>query len=540
MTVCYLEVDDEITGAIKRLRAIADGEALLVIPPGSRIATSRINFRLLVREAAERRLNVAAVSDEPGVRALAISAGLPAYDSIGAAQAALATFRDQDRRLAERLGKPGGDTAVLRVPSAVAAGHAAGPGAGQGAAPTEFGDSGVLPAPAARRRRRASRPALLPLLVLALIVVLVIGVGYGAYVLLPTATITVHPTAAQVTLPTYTVTADPNVAVADPDARVVGAQRLTLPISVSDSFAATGAEVNLTSAHGTVTFSSTNTLNQVPVARGTVVSTVDGIEFTTTDATIIPLADFSTGTAGTIDVHIKASVAGPHGNVPAGAITKLPPELAAQLVTVSNTDPTTGGQRSEQTVVAQDDYDAALAALTARLPAAAAAAAAIPANVPRGLTAYPATATVGDALPDPAAADVVGSAAETFDLSLAASLTIVAVNEAQVDDLGASRLQSSLSSDQQVVSNSMTVTHGPGSVVGQTIVFQVTASVTVYAAPSAAQLVQAVRGKSVAEARQALAPYGSADIVMWPDFVDHLPDQAARISLAVVPPSFNP
>src|SRR5205814_8050857 len=94
MSVVYLENDDEITSAIARIRAVSEGDAIVVVPPSSRIATSRINFRLLAREAAERRMNVVAVSDEPQVRALAISAGLPAYDSIGAAERALATFSE--------------------------------------------------------------------------------------------------------------------------------------------------------------------------------------------------------------------------------------------------------------------------------------------------------------------------------------------------------------------------------------------------------------------------------------------------------------
>src|SRR4051812_44348179 len=103
MSTVYLENDDEITSAIARLRAVTERDVIVVVPPGSKIATSRINFKLLAREAAERRLNVVAVSDEPQVRALAISAGLPAYDSIPAAERALATFREQDRRLNERV-----------------------------------------------------------------------------------------------------------------------------------------------------------------------------------------------------------------------------------------------------------------------------------------------------------------------------------------------------------------------------------------------------------------------------------------------------
>ena len=62
-------------------------------------------------------MNVVAVSDEPQVRALAISAGLPAYDSIAGAEQALATFREQDRRISDRADQPD-DAARASWPSA--------------------------------------------------------------------------------------------------------------------------------------------------------------------------------------------------------------------------------------------------------------------------------------------------------------------------------------------------------------------------------------------------------------------------------------
>jgi hypothetical protein len=50
----------------------------------------------------------------------------------------------------------------------------------------------------------------------------------------------------------------------------------------------------------------------------------------------------------------------------------------------------------------------------------------------------------------------------------------------------------------------------------------------------------AIRGKSLVDARAALAALGTADISIWPDFVDHLPDQTARISIIIVPPAPAP
>src|SRR5262245_35090645 len=83
MSVWYLELDDEITDAVARLRAAKDDRVVFVVPAGSRIGTGRINFRLLAREAISRDLRIALVSGDPQVRALAASAGLPTYSSVG-------------------------------------------------------------------------------------------------------------------------------------------------------------------------------------------------------------------------------------------------------------------------------------------------------------------------------------------------------------------------------------------------------------------------------------------------------------------------
>ena len=51
MAVWYLDNDDEITDAVARLRGADEERVVFVVPPGSRIASGRINFKLLAREA---------------------------------------------------------------------------------------------------------------------------------------------------------------------------------------------------------------------------------------------------------------------------------------------------------------------------------------------------------------------------------------------------------------------------------------------------------------------------------------------------------
>ena len=103
--IVYLDVDDEITSAASRIRSAPGTKVALVMPYGSRIATSRINFRLLSREAlvSNRRLSV--IAGDAASRALAASAGLPVFATVPEYEAALAgpkASADEDVRHAIR------------------------------------------------------------------------------------------------------------------------------------------------------------------------------------------------------------------------------------------------------------------------------------------------------------------------------------------------------------------------------------------------------------------------------------------------------
>ncbi len=106
VTIVYLDPEDEITSAATRIRQAPGTRVALVVPFGSRVATSRINFRLLAREAMVngRRLDI--VAPDASARALAASAGIPVFASIGEYEAAL------DVPDAVANGDPGGGTAA--------------------------------------------------------------------------------------------------------------------------------------------------------------------------------------------------------------------------------------------------------------------------------------------------------------------------------------------------------------------------------------------------------------------------------------------
>ena len=92
--ILYVDVDDEITSAAARIRRAEGNRVVLVLPYGSKVATSRINFRLLARDALihEKRLSI--VAPDGATRALAASAGLPVFASVAEYEGSL---EDGDR-----------------------------------------------------------------------------------------------------------------------------------------------------------------------------------------------------------------------------------------------------------------------------------------------------------------------------------------------------------------------------------------------------------------------------------------------------------
>jgi hypothetical protein len=95
--IIYLEIDDEITSAAARIRASDASRLAVVLPYGSRVATSRINFRLLSRDALTHEKRLSIVAADPATRALAASAGLPVFSSVAEYETSLVGIEDEPR-----------------------------------------------------------------------------------------------------------------------------------------------------------------------------------------------------------------------------------------------------------------------------------------------------------------------------------------------------------------------------------------------------------------------------------------------------------
>ena len=150
MAVYYLDIDDEITSAAARIRGTDDVSVVLVLPAGSRIATSRINFRLLAREALQRNRRLAIVAPEASARALAATAGLPVF----------ASTREYEATLSEAAAAA---AAAEAAPAPAPAGGVVVPAADRPAAPRSGSKFVVPPAGGSSRRRpKRLKPSITP------------------------------------------------------------------------------------------------------------------------------------------------------------------------------------------------------------------------------------------------------------------------------------------------------------------------------------------------------------------------------------------
>ena len=583
MAIFYLDIDDEITSAAARIRGTEDLSVVLVLPSGSRIATSRINFRLLAREAQQRSRRLSIVAPDASARALAATAGLPVYASTMEYESSLAEPAHAGEELAGTSTIPVAGVAVgppapapdsvrqvaqarrltpdeLAAREAALGGGVEGGPSGSSVRSTQSvrdGDHGARyagpPEPHATsarldpstglaagrgpleppRTRRRHRTALIVSLLL--IAFLSVAGGASAYLLLPTASIVLTIRSVPLAPLEFVATADPAATATDPAAGVVPATRLEIPLAANGTFAATGKRVDEAPAVGNVRWTNCDPTRAYSLPKGTLVRTVAGIAFATDETVFLPVAILNPPRITCQDrvVGVTAAKTGTAGNVPAGTITVIPGEYNSVVISVGNPTPTSGGIKNVFPKVTQKDVTAALAALGKQLDAQLAAGAAAPVGLPAGSTAFPATATRDATIPTVDTTTLVGQEVAQFDLGATSTGTVVTVDQAPILALGAARLAAAVPAGSDMVAGSAQVTVGSGTVDGQRVHFGVTARGESVPRVDESALRTQLRGRSPTDARALLAAYGDATVTLWPGWETMIPTLDARVDLRV-------
>jgi hypothetical protein len=520
----YLEPDDEITSVVRRLRAAESGTVVIVAPGRSRATSSAVALRLLAQVAAEEARSVSLVADAP-TRAVATEAGIPAFASVAEATSgsALPDQAAATPRAPIHVVRGVSEAAGL---SSVPAPAAARSGAGDETvtvrlpASTTGGGSGGSKG---RRRLIPRWPWLTGLLILAVIV---------SAALLPGATVSITPATQAVGPKTY---------------------QLQLPVAGQQSAdtqlmrpgTATGTRLEQVSATGAVTFANWNTAASVAVPQGTSVSVGGVVAFVTNQRIVVLAATFS-GT-NTVPSHgsvgITAVVPGLSGNVAAADIDTVDDRLVRGFLKsspsnknrlVTNPEATVGGAETPHTVIQQSDVDAVVAGLQADL-------ASHLADVLAGQPGLLYSGPPADEVPQiNVPAGLVGTEDQaTFQLT--GTLAFNRPYVMRTDVQAAAR--DALAADPQaapegttVLTDSIQVEMGTVTVNGDQMTIAVTLRAAAAAAIDEVAVQDKVAGKTVGEAKAALADQGDVQIKLFPDWLDRLPRIPFRITVLTVLP----
>jgi len=557
--IIYLEVDDEITTAAARIRDAESTRLALVLPNGSRVATSRINFRLLARDALTHDKRLSIVSGDSATRALAASAGLPVFSSAAEYESSLVGMDDGARA----------DSVVPVVPVAVAAAEVvvgSRPDAGADGtlglivpevpietirapiprepSPIPREPSPTPPDPSRTYDRDPASPVgpvsrggrRTPWLIGGAILALAVLIGgVGAYLLLPSARIVVTPRPERVGPIETAVVADPAATAVDAEAGIIPAKLVTIPVAVNDTFNATGKRVSLTKATGKVRFENLDPTSTNRIASGSIVSTASGVRFRTAVTVTVPKAELVGLTIfpARASVNVTAVAGGPDGNVDARTIVVVPQGESSLFLKVTNLEATTGGSSEEITRVTQADVDGALAALNLSLKESFRQAMADPSLASGGATVFPESGVLAKPTPTVPPESLVGQEVTTFSLGLSSTGTVTTAETAPITAIAETRLRAEVKPDYRLVAGSMKIEVGDGIVVGQTVRFPVIATAEQVATLDPAALRAKIIGKSVKEAKAILAPYGEVELTVSPDWSGSVPSFESRVELTI-------
>lgn len=587
--VIYLDIDDEITSAASRIRQVEGRRVAVVLPYGSRVATSRINFRLLARDALTHEKRLSVVAGDAATRALAASAGIPVFASVQEYEASLeeggggpegATLASTIAAAAQvPAGTPPSDPVPAPRPAAPPGPDRPADGAevegagGEPASPDLTATAALAAATGATTRTTQAQAAptqpvagprdeprvrsasigrsvtaggaggrgmpRTPLLIAAAVVAVVAIVGgVAAYLLLPSAEVSLIPR--QQSIGPLAFSVDASTDISEPDVANGVVPALTVPVNVETAatFEATGERVEETPATGTIRFDNLDPTTSNTIARGAIVSTNGGIRFRTDQSVTVRAATLVglTIRPSSATVAVTAVDPGPEGNVEPNAINTVPRGEEPLFLKVKNPEATTGGLSESFPRVTQEDIDAALLALGEALQTDFEDRLDDDDLAPVDVTVFPETAELGEPTYSLDPTTLVGQEIETFDLGASATGSVLAVDTAPLQAIAEARLTASIDEGFQLVEGSSVIDVDPAVVDGAAITFPVRATAQEVAILDAEAIAAEIRGLPLADAQAVLDGYGTGTIRVWPEWVSTIPTIDGRLTLTIESP----
>lgn len=322
--IIYLDPNDDILTIRDRLNLAEAKRVLLVVPPYSDVLRSRMDLRLVQRQAQQLHIEVALVTGDGEIHREAHEIGLPVFFSA-----------EQGRKRQRWHPHAEEDDESNWSPKRSA----------------EAWDA----AAARPNNSRVSRPVFVikRTLVWALFIGVFAAFGVAALLIVPSAQVTLIPHSEPINI-TLHVALDPNLDAVDVARTRIPAKYTVVEVEGNAQVATTGKKyIPSFNAGGKVVF-----INQlgapITIPKGTAVRTsAFGTVmryFTTADVTV------PGGFGAQAEVPIEAMTPGEAGNVAANLINEVE-GVAAISVKVTNPEPTRGGGSREVPAVTQEDRD---------------------------------------------------------------------------------------------------------------------------------------------------------------------------------------
>ncbi len=359
--VIYIDVEDDITAIIGKVKASKDSTIALVPPKSIGVLQSAVNLRLLARTAKQNDKNLALITNNSSLVALATSANIPSAKNLQATpELGEAPERNDDSEddIIDGSTLPIGDHAKQSTDDAdrrnavMASALASAPKAGESPKKPRVKKSGPRVPNFDTFRKKA--------LIIGIALVLLIGFLIWAIFFAARATVVIsaNTNSSSVNAP-VTIAAD---ATTSAEANTIRATLQQQSEDKSQTFTATGQKDAGTKAGGQVSFSNDG-LDATTVPAGTQLTTSGGLTFVTTSAVNVPGVSFpcrrsSCPVAGSASGSVQAAENGSKYNAATGSLSGAPSGLATSL-----NGPTSGGVTKTITIVTAEDVQKAKQAL---------------------------------------------------------------------------------------------------------------------------------------------------------------------------------
>ncbi len=392
MKTIYIDLDEEVTSVVDRIRKIMDREIVLVIPQRALVLQSIVNLKLLKNQAQLLGRHLIVVTADQLGKHLATRAGLEVREKLG--NRAILTLEINDPNHEPSVGREEGSLSSplkQRIESpmampAISVADIVRRAKSQKLYPTKpskakrrryfFGGSPKSPKPEGRPRlssavSRSPRPHSKKLSARLSSLSAKVGLGFiGAscilivliiFLVLPKAKVTLVPKT-ELLNQSVDIVVRTDTAGGDSISQAILGQVYTLEKKETQIFPTAGMQQISTKAEGEVTLFNEKGVSQILVATTRLMSD-QNILFRTKERVLIPPARVSSEgklEPGTMTTRVVADQAGPQGNIgPAQFYIVAFDPAQRQKVYAKSTVPFTGGEAREAKVLTQEDLDAA-------------------------------------------------------------------------------------------------------------------------------------------------------------------------------------